>query len=104
MVLVQESRQQNEVVTPQLPAQIQKLLDYPSGYFPTPSSLPPSREYDHVIFLLPGSAPVNSRPYIYSPVQKNEIERQVQEMLFSGIITKSVSPFASPVLLVKKGW
>jgi hypothetical protein len=45
---------------------------------------------------------VNSRPYRYSPFHKNEIEKQVKALLESGLIVPSVSPFASPVLLVKK--
>jgi hypothetical protein len=52
--------------------------------------------------LLPDTTQVNSRPYRYSPLQKDEIEKQVQTMLESGLIAKSVSPFASLVLLVKK--
>jgi hypothetical protein len=33
---------------------------------------------------------------------KNEIERQVESMLKAGTIVPSISPFASPILLVKK--
>lgn len=46
--------------------------------------------------------PINIRPYRYNPFQKDEIEKQVKEMLLQGIIQQSYSPYASPVLLVQK--
>jgi hypothetical protein len=70
--------------------------------FEEPSELPPSRAYDHAITLLPNATPINCRPYRYSPDQKNEIERPIEAMLKAGTIIPSLSPFASPVLLVKK--
>jgi len=45
---------------------------------------------------------VNLRPYRYSGLQKDSLERMVTEMLDTGIIRTSNSPFASPVILVKK--
>jgi hypothetical protein len=57
---------------------------------------------DHQILLIHGAQPVIARPYRYSPHQKNEIERQVSEMMWSRVIQLSSSPFASSVLLVKK--
>jgi hypothetical protein len=60
------------------------------------------RQFDHCIPLMPGSELVNSKPYRYSPFHKDEIERQVTTLLQAGLITPNTSPFASPVLLVKK--
>jgi hypothetical protein len=73
-----------------------------SDVFADPKTLPPARVFDHVIPLVPGAVPVNSKPYKYSPFHKSEIERQVEELLAAGLIEPSASPFASPVLLVKK--
>ena len=90
-----------DTTTPQLP-EVQKLLDKYSTVYQTPSSLPPNGIYDHAIHLTHGATPVNARPYRYSPLQKTKIERQVKEMLQAGTVIPSISPFASPVLLVKK--
>lgn len=62
----------------------------------------PLRECDHQIPLVPGAQPVNVKPYRYPPRLKDEIEKQVADMLHQGVIQKSTSAFASPVLLVKK--
>jgi len=85
-----------------LPPEITKLLQSYSYVFHNPKILQPQRSYDHAIPLLPGAVPINSRPYHYSPLHKTEIENQVQQLFQAGLITHS--PFASPVLLVKKRW
>jgi hypothetical protein len=52
--------------------------------------------------LIEGAAPVQVRPYRFAPAIKDEIERQIKEMLKTRIIQRSSSPFSSSVLLVKK--
>ena len=48
------------------------------------------------------ATPIKQRPYRVYPYVKKEIDRQVDEMLEKGIIQESVSPWSSPVVLVKK--
>jgi hypothetical protein len=81
---------------------IQQLLQQFQYVFEAPTILPPRRHCDHTIPLISGAALVKSRPYRYAPALKDEIEKQVQEMLTAGIIQPSSSAFSSPVLLVKK--
>lgn len=85
-----------------LPADIAQVLTEFGEVFAEPEGLPPQRQFDHSIPLVPGAKPVNVRPYRYSPAQKDEIEKQIAKMLKQGIIRPSYSPFASPVLLVMK--
>ncbi|XP_024018362.1 uncharacterized protein LOC112090683 [Morus notabilis] len=84
------------------PTPVQGVLAQFFDVFATPEELPPSRARDHQIVLKTGAEPPNIRPYRCPQVQKNEIEKLVSEMLASGIIRPSNSPFSSPVLLVKK--
>jgi hypothetical protein len=78
-----------------LPPPITTALDEFSKVIVDPSELPPHREYDHTIPLLPNFVPMKSRPYRYSPLHKDEIERQVRHFLQTGLISHSTSHFAS---------
>jgi hypothetical protein len=84
------------------PPEIQAVLDQFPQVFTEPTDLPPTRPCDHRIDLLPGAPPVNARAYRLPPDQKDEIKKQLKEMLQKGFIRMSSSPFASPVLLVRK--
>ncbi|KAK8935018.1 hypothetical protein KSP39_PZI015132 [Platanthera zijinensis] len=66
-----------------------------------PRRLSPTYLTDHSIPLQPGAAAVSVRSYRYSHVQKDEIERLIRVILMGGLIRPSVSPFFSPVLLVR---
>lgn len=78
------------------------LLDLFKDVFEEPKALPPFRNIDHHIHLVPHTNLVNVKPYRYPHSQKTEIENLVSEMLLSAVILPSHSPFSSPVLLVKK--
>ncbi|CAO2151592.1 unnamed protein product [Urochloa humidicola] len=85
-----------------IPEEVQQLIEEFGVLFQVPTELPPQRAFDHSIPLVEGAAPVRSRPYRFAPALKDEIEKQVQEMLKIGLIQPSNSPFTSLVLLVKK--
>ena len=92
----------NEEQAADLPPEIEELLDQYKIVFSELQELPKHKPWDHAVPLLAGAKPVNIRPYRYTPEQKTEIEKQVQEMLRAGLIVPSTSPFSSQVLLVKK--
>ena len=71
--------------------------------FDTPKALPPVRDHDHAIHLIPRSVPPKIRPYRYPYVQKSEIERMIAEMLEVGIIQPTqIYLFSLVVLLHNK--
>ncbi|GJV32931.1 reverse transcriptase [Tanacetum coccineum] len=51
---------------------------------------------------MPNTPPINVRPYRYPPNQKDSIEGMVKELMDSGLIRASQSPFSSPIVMVKK--
>ncbi|GKE07481.1 ty3-gypsy retrotransposon protein [Tanacetum coccineum] len=82
--------------------QINELLESYQEVFATPTSLPPQRQQDHIIPLLPNTPPINIRPYKYPLSQKDVVEAMVKELMKSGVIRDSHSPYSSPIVLVKK--
>ncbi|KAE9602910.1 putative nucleotidyltransferase, Ribonuclease H [Lupinus albus] len=82
--------------------EIQQVLNNFSTVFREPQGLPPSRSVAHAIELHKEAGPVSVRPYRYPYHHKEEIEKQVSEMLQQGLIRHNSSAFSSPVILVRK--
>jgi hypothetical protein len=82
--------------------ELQQFLEGFQDLFGEPQGLPPMPRHDHKLPLIQGSSPVNVRPYRYPHYQNNKIEKIIVELLKTGVIRTSTSPYSSPVLLVKK--
>ncbi|GJX89345.1 putative reverse transcriptase domain-containing protein [Tanacetum coccineum] len=66
------------------------------------SGLPPTRQVEFQIDLVPGAAPVARAPYRLAPSEMKELFEQLKELSDKGFIRPSSSPWGAPVLLVKK--
>jgi hypothetical protein len=82
--------------------EIQSLLQEFGDVFKDPAELPPKRKIDHAIALLDETKVINQRPYRLPFHQKNAMEELIKHLLTSNMIRPSISPFSSPVILVKK--
>ncbi|GJT82017.1 putative reverse transcriptase domain-containing protein [Tanacetum coccineum] len=81
---------------------IHVVRDFP-GVFPDDlSGLPPIREVEFHIDLIPGALPVAKAPYRLAPSEMNELSNQLEELQEKGFIRPSSSPWGAPVLFVKK--
>ena len=63
--------------------------------------LPPHREIEFAIDVVPSTTPASITPYIMAPLELKELKLQLQELLEKGFIQPSVSPWGAPVLFVK---
>ncbi|GJZ13305.1 putative reverse transcriptase domain-containing protein [Tanacetum coccineum] len=66
------------------------------------SGLPPTRQVEFQIDLIPGAAPVARAPYRLAPSEMKELSEQLKELSDKGFIRPSSSPWGAPVLFVKK--
>ena len=71
-------------------------------FFEDLSGLPPDRELEFDIELLPGSALISIPSYAMAPTELKELKTQLQDLVDKGFIRPSVSPWCAPVLFVKK--
>ncbi|XP_071708242.1 uncharacterized protein [Rutidosis leptorrhynchoides] len=69
------------------------VKDFP-GVFPEDlPGLPPHRQVEFQIDLIPGAAPVARPPYRLAPSELQELSNQLQELLDNGFIRPSSSPW-----------
>nr|GEY54704.1 putative reverse transcriptase domain-containing protein [Tanacetum cinerariifolium] len=64
--------------------------------------IPPTRQVEFQIDLVPGAAPVARAPYQLAPSEMKELSDQLKELSDKGFIRPSSSPWGVPVLFVKK--
>ncbi|GJW68781.1 putative reverse transcriptase domain-containing protein [Tanacetum coccineum] len=76
--------------------------DFPEVFPEELPGLPPPRQVEFRIELVPGAAPVARAPYRLAPSEMRELSIQLQELLEKGFIHPSSSPWGAPVLFVKK--
>src|SRR3954464_7669158 len=83
----------------ELPPVVQEFPDVFSEELP---GMPPVREVDFTIDLLPGTTPIFTPPYRMASAELEELDKQIKELLRLGFIRPSRSPWASSTLFAKK--
>ncbi|KAK1415031.1 hypothetical protein QVD17_30800 [Tagetes erecta] len=78
------------------------VCDYPDVFPDDLPGLPPNRQIEFRIDLIPEARPIAKAPYRLAPSELQELMKQVQELLDLGFIRPSSSPWGAPVLFVKK--
>ncbi|GJZ01256.1 putative reverse transcriptase domain-containing protein, partial [Tanacetum coccineum] len=78
------------------------ILDFPEVFPEELPGLPPPRQVEFRIDLIPGAALVARAPYRLAPSEMKELSKQLQELSKKGFIRPSSSPWGAPVFFVKK--
>ncbi|WVZ97626.1 hypothetical protein U9M48_043144 [Paspalum notatum var. saurae] len=76
--------------TAQALAKIPVVCDYPDVFPEELPGLPPDRDMEFRIDLVPGTAPVSKRPYRMAPDELKELKTQLQEQLDKGAVPLSL--------------
>jgi hypothetical protein len=64
--------------------------------------MPPDRDIEFVIDLMPGTAPTYKRPYMMATQQLAKLKEHIKELLEKGYIHPSSYPWGAPVIFVSK--
>ncbi|GJS38853.1 putative reverse transcriptase domain-containing protein [Tanacetum coccineum] len=78
------------------------VREFPEVFSEDLPGLPPMRQFEFQIDLVPGTAPVARAPYRLAPSELQELSTQLQELSDKGFIRPSSLPWGAPVLFVKK--
>jgi hypothetical protein len=78
------------------------VREYPDVFPEELPGMPPDRDIEFVIDLIPGTSPIAKRPYRMAAPELAELRKQLIELQRSGFIRPSSSPWGAPVLFVEK--
>jgi hypothetical protein len=82
--------------------EVPAVCGYPDVFHEELLGMPPDRDIEFIIELIPGTAPLAQRPYRMNPQELIELKKQLDDMLRKGLIRPSASPWGSPVIFVDK--
>ncbi|GJU38741.1 putative reverse transcriptase domain-containing protein [Tanacetum coccineum] len=88
----------NEMLT----VESDKVHDFPEVFPDDLPGLPPPRQVEFKIDLVPEAAPVARAPYRLAPFEMRELSKKLQELLEKEFIRPSSSSWGASVLFVKK--
>ncbi|GKD57396.1 putative reverse transcriptase domain-containing protein [Tanacetum coccineum] len=78
------------------------VRDFTNVFLEDLSGLPPQRQVEFLIDLIPEATSVTKSPYRLTPSEMQELSEQLQEFQDKGFIRPSHFPWGSPILFVKK--
>nr|GEV16612.1 putative reverse transcriptase domain-containing protein [Tanacetum cinerariifolium] len=78
------------------------VREFPEVFLEDLPGLPPIRQVEFQIDLIPGAVPVAQAPYRLASSEIQKLSNQLQELADRGFIRPSTSPLGAHVLFVKK--
>jgi hypothetical protein len=81
---------------------IRIVCEYPEVFSEELPGMPPDRDLEFSIELLPETAPISKRAYRMDVKDLIELKKQIEELLEKGFIHPSLSPWGALVLFVNK--
>ncbi|XP_073133691.1 uncharacterized protein [Henckelia pumila] len=75
---------------------VEVVRDFPEVFPDDIAGLPPAREVEFGIELMPGTQPASKAPYRLTPTEMKELKEQLQELLNKVFIRPSISPWGAP--------
>ncbi|KAJ0489686.1 putative transcription factor interactor and regulator CCHC(Zn) family [Helianthus annuus] len=97
-IVVVEKEKKRKVEVKDVPV----VCEFPQVFLDDLPGLPPRRDIDFRIDLIPRANPVAKAPYRLAPSGMRRLSNQLQEFLEKGFIRSSTSPWGAPVLFLKK--
>ncbi|XP_070003090.1 uncharacterized protein [Nicotiana sylvestris] len=97
--LVRVADTTSEVSSPESVPVVNEFLEVFPDELP---GIPPDREIDFGIDVLPDMQPISIPPYRMAPAELRELKEKLKDLLEKGFICPSVSPWGAPVLFVRK--
>ncbi|GKA39035.1 putative reverse transcriptase domain-containing protein [Tanacetum coccineum] len=100
--LVQMIKKEETVASEKRIEDVPVVRDFLEVFLEEWPGLPPTRQVEFRIELIPGAAPVARVPYRLAPAEMKELAEQLKELSDKDFIRPSSSPWGAPILFIKK--